>query len=143
MRFNKVVLATVVAGLTTISTFGSFAATDKIGPEDGGARANLAATLVEYGMANHDASTLLAAAHIINGLKGNVGKQTATIGAGKPESYDPLTLLKTAKTFAGDDKALVAAIDGEMKNVSATQAVCYYSYYCNGWGYCWYAYRCY
>jgi len=29
-----------------------------------------------------------------------------------------------------------------MKNVSATQAVCYYEYYCN-YGYCWYQYYCY
>jgi hypothetical protein len=39
--------------------------------------------------------------------------------------------------------SLASAIDGEMKAVSSTQAVCYYSYYCNAWGYCWYAYRCY
>jgi hypothetical protein len=143
MKFKTLALTVAISALTAISTVGSLAATDKAAPQDGAARANLAATLAQYGTANHDASSLLAAAHIINSLKSNVGKQTATTGDGKPEAYDPLTLLKLAKTYAGDDKALASAIDVEMKNVSATQAVCYYSYYCNGWGYCWYAYRCY
>ena len=134
----------LVAIAASMAMFGGLAtAAEEAAPQDGVARANLAATLAQYGMANHDASTLLAAAHIINGLKSNVGKQAATAGNGKPEAYDPLTLLKLAKTYAGSNTSLVAAIDTEIKNVSATQAVCYYSYYCNGWGYCWYAYRCY
>jgi hypothetical protein len=134
----------LVAIAASMAMFGGLAtAAEEAAPQDGVARANLAATLAQYGMANHDASTLLAAAHIINGLKSNVGKQSATAGNGKPEAYDPLTLLKLAKTYAGSNTSLVAAIDTEIKNVSATQAVCYYSYYCNGWGYCWYAYRCY
>ena len=143
MKLKTLALAIAVSSFAAISTVGSFAATDKVAPEDGAARANLAATLAQYGTPNHDASSLLAAAHIINSLKSNVGKQTATTGDGKPASYDPLTLLKEAKTYAAGNTALMAAIDTEMKNVSATQAVCYYSYYCNGWGYCWYAYRCY
>jgi hypothetical protein len=143
MKLKMLALAFAVSGFAAISTVGSLAATDKVAPEDGAARANLAATLAQYGTANHDASSLLAAAHIINSLKSNVGKQAATAGNGKPEAYDPLTLLKEAKTYAAGNTALMAAIDTEMKNVSATQAVCYYSYYCNGWGYCWYAYRCY
>jgi hypothetical protein len=143
MKLKTLALAIAVGGLAPVTTFGSLAATDKVASQDGAARANLAATLAQYGTANHDASSLLAAAHIINSLKSNVGKQTATTGDGKPESYDPLSLLKLAKSYAGDNKALAEAIDAEMKNVSATQAVCYYSYYCNGWGYCWYAYRCY
>jgi hypothetical protein len=134
----------LVAIAASMAMFGGLAtAAEEPAPQDGVARANLAATLAQYGMANHDASTLLAAAHIINGLKSNVGKQAATTGNGKPEAYDPLTLLKLAKTYAGSNASLVGAIDAEIKNVSATQAVCYYSYYCNGWGYCWYAYRCY
>jgi hypothetical protein len=134
----------LVAIAASMAMFGGLAtAAEEAAPQDGVARANLAATLAQYGMANHDASTLLAAAHIINGLKSNVGKQSATAGNGKPEAYDPLTLLKLAKTYAGSNASLVGAIDTEIKNVSATQAVCYYSYYCNGWGYCWYAYRCY
>ena len=143
MKLKTFALAVAVGSFSILSTVGSFAATDKTAPEDGAARANLAATLAQYGTANHDASSLLAAAHIINSLKSNVGKQTATTGNGKPEAYDPLTLLKEAKTYAAGNTALLGAIDTEMKNVSATQAVCYYSYYCNGWGYCWYAYRCY
>jgi hypothetical protein len=143
MKLKTLALTVAISALMAVSTVGSLAATDKAAPQDGAARANLAATLAQYGTANHDASSLLAAAHIINSLKSNVGKQTATAGDGKPEAYDPLSLLKLAKTYAGDDKALASAIDVEMKNVSATQAVCYYSYYCNGWGYCWYAYRCY
>lgn len=140
----NVIKTGLVAIAASMAMFGGLAtAAEEAAPQDGVARANLAATLAQYGMANHDAATLLAAAHIINGLKSNVGKQMATSGNGKPEAYDPLTLLKAAKTYAGSNASLVAAIDTEMKNVSATQAVCYYSYYCNGWGYCWYAYRCY
>ena len=140
----NIVKTGLVAIAASMAMFGGLAtAAEEAAPQDGVARANLASTLAQYGMANHDAATLLAAAHIINGLKSNVGKQTATAGNGKPEAYDPLTLLKLAKTYAGSNTSLVAAIDTEIKNVSATQAVCYYSYYCNGWGYCWYAYRCY
>ena len=49
-----------------------------------------------------------------------------------------------AKNYAtGPNASLAAAIDAEIKNVSSTQATCYYQYYCNAWGYCWYEYYCY
>jgi hypothetical protein len=146
MRYGKLILAAAVAGLTMVASFAPTAATEATAPADGIAKANLAATLAQYGMANHDPATLLAAAHIINGLKSNVAKQTPMAdGSGKPTStYDPLTLLKMAKTYAtGPNASLASAIDGEMKNVSSTQMVCYYAYSCNAWGYCVYAYRCY
>jgi len=142
MRSIKLVLA--AAAFTMAGSLVATNAKEATPPPDGVAKANLAATLAQYGEANHDPASLLAAAHIINGLKSNVAVKTAMKeGGGKPEAYDPLTLLKLAKTYAGSNTSLVAAIDTEIKNVSATQAVCYYSYYCNGWGYCWYAYRCY
>ena len=113
---------------------------------DGPAKASLAAMLAQYGIDNKDPYSLLTAAPISDGLKANVAKQAPvklTKGA-KPETYDPLALLKLAKGYAaGTDASLTAAIDVETKNVSATQAVCYYQYYCNGWGYCWYQYYCY
>ena len=76
------------------------------------ARANLAASLAQYGEASHDPASLLAAAHIINGLNANVGTQKPTTGEGKPQAYDPMTLLKLAKTYAtGPNASLAAAID--------------------------------
>jgi len=144
MKYSKFILAAAVAGFTLAGTLSAGSAKEAAAPEDGVARANLAATLAQYGTANHDPASLLAAAHIINGLKANVGMQKAGGGDAKPQAYDPMTLLKLAKTYAtGPNAALASAIDGEMKAVSSTQAVCYYSYYCNAWGYCWYAYRCY
>lgn len=143
MISRNLILAATVAAFTTVSAFAPTPAKEATGAPDGAARANLAATLAQYGTANHDPAALLAAAHIINGLKANVAKQTKMAGAGKPESYDALSLLKLAKTYAtGANASLASAIDGEMKNVSATQAVCYYEYYCN-YGYCWYQYYCY
>ena len=144
MKYGKFLLAAAFAGFTMVSTLGPTAAKESEAPADGVARANLAATLAQYGEANHDPASLLAAAHIINGLKSNVAVQKPAVGAGKLTAYDPMNLLKLAKTYAtGPNASLAAAIDGEMKNVSSTQAVCYYQYYCNAWGYCWYAYQCY
>ncbi|MEJ0043038.1 MAG: hypothetical protein WDM81_12895 [Rhizomicrobium sp.] len=73
------------------------------------------------------------------------GQKTAmAAGGGKPQTYDPLALLKLAKSYAtGPNASLASAIDAEMKNVSSTQATCLYQYYCNAWGYCWYEYYCY
>lgn len=143
MKTGTLIRAAVVAAFASFVSLAPTAAKEATGVPDGAARANLAATLAQYGTANHDPAALLAAAHIINGLKANVAKQTKTAGAGKPESYDALSLLKLAKTYAtGANASLASAIDGEMKNVSATQAVCYYEYYCN-YGYCWYQYYCY
>ena len=143
MKFGKLILAAVVAGLTMVASFAPTSAKEAMAAPDGAARANLAATLAQYGMTNKDPAALLAAAHIINGLKANVAKQASAEGGGKPEAYDALTLLKLAKGYAtGANASLASAIDGEMKNVSATQAVCYYQYYCN-YGYCWYQYYCY
>lgn len=143
MRTIKLVLA--AAAFTMAGSLIATNAKEATPPPDGVAKANLAATLAQYGEANHDPASLLAAAHIINGLKSNVAVKTAMKeGGGKPESYDPLTLLKLAKTYAtGANASLAGAIDTEMKAVSATQAVCYYQYYCNAWGYCWYEYYCY
>jgi hypothetical protein len=145
MRLNKFIAAATVASFAFAGTFSATTAKEATPPPDGVAKAQLAATLAQYGEANHDPASLLAAAHIINGLKSNVAMKTPMKdGAGQPESYDPLTLLKLAKTYAtGPNASLAAAIDTEMKAVSATQAVCYYQYYCNGWGYCWYQYYCY
>jgi hypothetical protein len=146
MRYGKLLLAAAVAGFTMVASFGPTTAKEAAPPPDGVAKANLAATLAQYGMANHDPATLLAAAHIINGLKSNVARQTPMAAAGgtKPQTYDPLTLLKLAKTYAtGNNVSLETAIDGEMKNVSSTQATCYYQYFCNAWGYCYYEYYCY
>jgi len=143
VKTGTLIRAAVVAAFASFVSLAPTAAKEATGVPDGAARANLAATLAQYGTANHDPAALLAAAHIINGLKANVAKQTKTAGAGKPESYDALSLLKLAKTYAtGANASLASAIDGEMKNVSATQAVCYYEYYCN-YGYCWYQYYCY
>jgi hypothetical protein len=143
MKFGKLILAAVVAGLTMVASLATTSAKEAMAAPDGAARANLAATLAQYGMTNKDPAALLAAAHIINGLKANVAKQASAAGGGKPEAYDALTLLKLAKGYAtGANASLASAIDGEMKNVSATQAVCYYQYYCN-YGYCWYQYYCY
>jgi hypothetical protein len=143
LKTGTLIRAAALAALATVVSLTSTAAKEATGAPDGAARANLAATLAQYGTANHDPAALLAAAHIINGLKANVAKQTKASGAGKPESYDALSLLKLAKTYAtGANASLSSAIDGEMKNVSATQAVCYYEYYCN-YGYCWYQYYCY
>ena len=138
------VAAAAVMSLAAISPVD--AASSAMPSGDGPAKASLAAMLAQYGIDNKDPYSLLTAARIIDGLKANVAKQTPiklTKGA-KPESYDPLALLKLAKGYAsGTDASLAAAIDVETKNVSATQAVCYYQYYCNGWGYCWYQYYCY
>lgn len=143
MKTGTLIRAAAIAAFATAASLAPTAAKEATGAPDGAARANLAATLAQYGTANHDPAALLAAAHIINGLKANVAKQTKTAGTGKPESYDALSLLKLAKTYAtGANASLASAIDGEMKNVSATQAVCYYEYYCN-YGYCWYQYYCY
>lgn len=143
MKFDKLVLTAAAVGLAMSLSIGATVAKEATPAPDGAARANLAATLAQYGTANHDPAALLAAAHIINGLKANVAKRTAAGGGAKPESYDPIMLLKLAKTYAtGSNASLASAIDGEMKNVSATQAVCYYEYYCN-YGYCWYQYYCY
>ena len=143
MKTGTLIRAAAIAAFATAVSFAPTAAKEATPAPDGAARANLAATLAQYGTANHDPAALLAAAHIINGLKANVAKQTKTTGGGKPESYDALSLLKLAKTYAtGANASLASAIDGEMKNVSATQAVCYYEYYCN-YGYCWYQYYCY
>ncbi len=143
MKTGTLIRAAAIAAFATAVSFAPAAAKEATGAPDGAERANLAATLAQYGTANHDPAALLAAAHIINGLKANVAKQTKTAGTGKPESYDALSLLKLAKTYAtGANASLASAIDGEMKNVSATQAVCYYEYYCN-YGYCWYQYYCY
>lgn len=143
MKFGKLILAAAVAGLAMASLSDATTAKEATPARDGAARANLAATLAQYGTTNHDPAALLAAAHIINGLKANVAKQTTAAGGAKPEAYDALSLLKLAKTYAtGPNASLASAIDGEMKNVSATQAVCYYEYYCN-YGYCWYQYYCY
>jgi hypothetical protein len=144
MTYKKFILAAAVASFTLAGTFSAGSAKETAAPEDGVARANLAATLAQYGTANHDPASLLAAAHIINGLKANVALQKAG-GMGKPAgAYDPMALLKLAKSYAtGPNASLASAIDGEMKAVSSTQAVCYYQYYCNAWGYCWYAYQCY
>jgi len=143
LRFANLLSAASVAAVIMISCLTPTAAKEGAAAPDGAARANLAATLAQYGTANHDPAALLAAAHIINGLKANVAKQSKMPGGGKPESYDALSLLKLAKTYAtGANASLASAIDGEMKNVSATQAVCYYEYYCN-YGYCWYQYYCY
>jgi hypothetical protein len=143
MQTFKLVLAAMA--FTMAGTFVATTAKEATPPPDGVAKANLAATLAQYGEINHDPASLLAAAHIINGLKSNVAVKTPTTKTGaKAESYDPLTLLKLAKTYAtGANASYAAAIDVEMKQVSATQAVCAYQYYCNGWGYCWYEYYCY
>jgi hypothetical protein len=146
MRFGKFIAAAAIAGFTMVASFGPTTAKETAAPPEGAQKAQLAATLAAYGMANHDPATLLAAAHIINGLKSNVGTMKGSTAAGtKPAAtYDPLSLLKLAKSYAtGPNASLASAIDTEMKNVSATQAVCYYQYYCNAWGYCWYEYYCY
>ena len=143
MRYGKFFLAAAVASLTMVASFAPTAAMESKQPPDGGASANLASTMAQYGLANHDPATLLAAAHIINGLKVNVAKPMPTAGAGKPDSYDPMALLKLAKTYAtGANASLASAIDGEMKNVSSTQSVCYYQYYYY-YGYYYYRYVCY
>lgn len=142
---TKQKLIAAIAGMAMLVGITPSLAKEATAPTDGVARANLAATLAQYGMTSHDPASLLAAAHIINGLKSNVGMQMPTAeGGAKPASYDPMSLLKLAKTYAtGPNASLASAIDGEMKMVSATQAVCYYQYYCNAWGYCVYRYFCY
>jgi hypothetical protein len=144
MSTRKFIAAVAVAAFTLAAT-GAGSAKEAAAPPDGVQKAQLAATLAAYGEANHDPATLLAAAHLINGLKSNVGTMKGgTAGAKPTATYDPLTLLKMAKNYAtGPNASLAAAIDAEIKNVSATQAVCYYQYYCNAWGYCWYEYYCY
>jgi hypothetical protein len=143
MRYGKLILAAAVAGLTMVAAFAPTTAKEAAPPPDGAAIANLASTMAQYGTTNHDPATLLAAAHIINGLKANVSKPMQTAGAGKPEAYDPMALLKLAKSYAtGPNASLASAIDGEMKNVSSTQAVCYYQYYYY-YGYYYYRYVCY
>jgi len=145
MRYGKFIAAATVAGFTMLASFAPTSAKETAAPPEGVQKAQLAATLAAYGEANHDPATLLAAAHLINSLKSNVGTMKSGAPGAKPAStYDPLTLLKMAKNYAtGPNASLAAAIDAEMKNVSATQAVCYYQYYCNAWGYCWYEYYCY
>jgi len=145
MRYGKFIAAATVAGFTMLASFVPTTAKETAAPPEGVQKAQLAATLAAYGEANHDPATLLAAAHLINGLKSNVGTMKSGAAGAKPTAtYDPLTLLKMAKTYAtGPNASLAAAIDAEIKNVSATQAVCYYQYYCNAWGYCWYEYYCY
>jgi hypothetical protein len=143
MKFGKLMLAAVAASLTMITSFAPTTAMESKQSPEGPASANLASTMAQYGMANHDPATLLAAAHIINGLKANVAKPQMAEGAGKPQAYDPMALLKLAKTYAtGANASLASAIDGEMKNVSSTQAVCYYQYYYY-YGYYYYRYVCY
>lgn len=144
MSYRKYIAAAVVAAFALAAT-GAGSAKEAEAPADGLQKAQLAATLAAYGEANHDPATLLAAAHLINGLKSNVGTMKSGAPGSKPTAtYDPLTLLKMAKNYAtGPNASLAAAIDAEIKNVSATQAVCYYQYYCNAWGYCWYQYYCY
>ena len=138
------VTAFVFAAMATIAP--AIAASSAMPSGDGPAKASLAAMLAQYGIQNKDPYSLLTAARIIDGLRSNVAKQTPVKLAkgAKPETYDPLALLKLARGYASQsDTALVDAIDVETKHVSATQAVCYYQYYCNGWGYCWYQYYCY
>jgi hypothetical protein len=143
MRYGKLILAAAVAGFTMITTLGGSTAKEMMAPPEATASASLAASLAQYGLDKHDPASLLAAAHIINGLKANVAKPMPAAAGAKPESYDPMMLLKTAKTYAtGANAALAAAIDGEMKNVSSTQAVCYYQYYLY-YGYYYYRYVCY
>lgn len=142
MRVSKILFAGAVAGFAFIASLASTNATDASSPPDGVANASLASSMAEYGMAHKDPATLLAAARIMDGLKANVTKPMGTGGA-KPELYDPMTLLKLAQSYAtGADASLASAITGEMKNVSATQAVCYYQYYYY-YGYLYYRYLCY
>jgi hypothetical protein len=144
MRYRKFIAAAAVVAFSLAAT-GAGSAKETAAPPEGVQKAQLAATLAAYGEANHDPATLLAAAHLINGLKSNVGLMKSGAPGTKPAaSYDPLTLLKLAKSYAtGANASLAGAIDTEMKNVSSTQATCYYQYYCNAWGYCWYEYYCY
>ncbi len=144
MRYRKLIAAATVA-VFSLATTGAGSAKEAAAPPEGVQKAQLAATLAAYGEANHDPATLLAAAHLINGLKSNVGLMKSGAQGAKPTAtYDPLTLLKLAKTYAtGPNASLAGAIDSEIKNVSSTQATCYYQYYCNAWGYCWYEYYCY
>ncbi len=142
MRISKMLIAGAVAGLAFIASVAATSASDAASPPDGVANASLASSMAEYGMAHHDPATLLAAARIMDGLKANVTKPMGTGGA-KPESYDPMTLLKLAQSYStGADASLAAAIGDEMKNVSTTQAVCYYQYYYY-YGYLYYRYICY
>ncbi|MBL6940303.1 MAG: hypothetical protein ISS15_18980 [Alphaproteobacteria bacterium] len=141
-------LAAAIASLVVLVPLAASA--KEITPPPGNlARAHLAATMAEYGMANHDAATLLAAAHIINGLKANVVKMSGSQDhrTGKPvATYDPLELLKLAKIYAASsDASLLTAINAEMRNVRSTQATCSYQDYCtqDAPPYCWQEYYCY
>ena len=142
MRISKILFAGAVAGFAFIASLASTNAKDASSPPDGVANASLASSMAEYGMAHHDPATLLAAARIMDSLKANVTKPMGTEGA-KPETYNPMTLLKSAQSYStGADASLAAAINDEMKNVSTTQAVCYYQYYYY-YGYLYYRYLCY
>lgn len=141
MSYRKFVIAAAVAGALLTSFSPTFAKEEA--PPEGAAAAALASNLAQYGTMHKDPAALLAAAHIMNGLKANVSKPTETAAGAKPASYDPLALLKLAKSYAtGANASLAAAIDGEMKAVSSTQYTCYYQYYYY-YGVLYYRYVCY
>src|SRR5581483_1449841 len=108
MRYGKLILAAAVAGFTMLTTLGATTAKEASAPPEATASATLAASLAQYGLDKHDPSALLAAAHIINGLKANVAKPQPTAAGTKPESYDPMMLLKTAKNYATGPNASLA-----------------------------------
>lgn len=143
MSYRKFVIAVAVAG-ALLTSFAPTSAKEEAGPApEGAAAAALASNLAQYGTMHKDPAALLAAAHIMNGLKANVSKPTETAAGAKPASYDPLALLKLAKGYAtGANASLAAAIDTEMKAVSSTQYTCYYQYYYY-YGVLYYRYVCY
>ena len=96
-------------------------------------------TLVKFGQKNKDAVSLLSAARLMM----DTGEGVAASGKVGEKPYSAEALLDEAAGYAKDNQPLAALIKTERVRAGNAKWVCYWAWWCDGWGNCWYKYVCY
>lgn len=95
-------------------------------------------TLVKYGHAKKDALSLLTAARLM--IDNGIG--VAPSGKANEKPFSAEALLDEAAGYT-KDAGLTALIKADRARAGNAKWVCYWAWFCDGWGNCWYKYVCY
>ncbi len=148
IAMGAVVLSSATDSLAAKSPSSTASAMAKADPAEK-AKSQFAAQTAKYGMDNKDPYALVSAANMIMGLKSKVVVlESGNAGNKNAPGYDPVSLLKAAKTLAAADADLSKAIDAKLAQAGKGQGywvngtyvyVCdyYWEYGAYGWGWYW------
>ena len=101
--------------------------------------------LLKFGRDNKDAYALLTAVRMIAKLpepKAKEDKKAAEKEKAEKVEVNPSVILDEAVKYAGNNKELLAEIDKTRQSLPNKKA-CWYEWFCNYYGYCWYKGSCY